>query len=97
MRADYDSEGDTIEIELEIVERLDRGVDHGGAIAHFLGERPVVIDVLDASKGPDNSLAVVAEQYGLDLEALVAYARAALAVPDRRVSLDVARRLAPST
>lgn len=97
MRADYDSQGDTIEIELEIVKRLDRGVDHGGAIVHLVDERPVVIDVLDASKGADDSLAAVADEYGLDFEALTAAARAALAAPDRRVSLDVGVRLASAS
>ncbi|MDQ3728248.1 MAG: hypothetical protein M3355_01530 [Actinomycetota bacterium] len=90
MRADYDSEGDTIEIELEVVDQLDRGVDLGGAVVHLADGRPVVIDVLSASKGVEDPLTEVASRFDLDAEVLIAAARSALAVPDRQVTLKVA-------
>ena len=39
MRADYDSQADTIQIELEVVDSLDFGerVENGAVIVHFLG------------------------------------------------------------
>jgi hypothetical protein len=42
----------------------------------------------------DEPLRAAAERYDLDAEALIAAARAALAAPDRAVTLDVAVRAA---
>jgi hypothetical protein len=92
MRADYDSEGDTIQIELESVGRLDYGedVEDGAVIVGMLDGRAVMIDVIGTRSDFERPLRVAAASYGLDAEALVAAARAALAVPDRTVTLDVA-------
>ena len=93
MRADYDSQGDTIQLDLEPVSRLDRGEEiHPDAIVHLVDERPVSIDVLNASRDLEAPLRAVAERYGLDLETLIAAARSALAAPDREVELHVAQR-----
>jgi hypothetical protein len=49
MKADYDSQGDTIQIELEPVDRLGGGsdvVEGGKVIVGFYGGRPVLIDVI---------------------------------------------------
>lgn len=94
MRADYDSQGDTLSIELEVVERLDHGDDevHPRAIVHLVADRPVAIDVLRAAVDVEEPLAAAAERYELDLESLTAAARSALAAPDRVVTLDVALR-----
>jgi hypothetical protein len=96
MRADYDSEGDTIQIELEAVDRLDFGrrVQNGAVIVHFLDKRPVIVDVIGTGSDHEEPLRIAAEQYELDAEALVAAAQAALAAPDRTVTLDVAVRTA---
>lgn len=91
MRADYDSKGDTIQIELEPADRLDRD-DAGiaGVIVGIRGEKPVMIDVISVGAEVDERLRAAAERYDLDAEALIAAAQAALAAPDRAVTLDVA-------
>lgn len=96
MRADYDSEGDTIQIELEPIDRLDFGrrVQSGAVIVHFLDKRPVIVDVVGTGSDLEEPLRIAAEQYELDAEALIAAAQAALAAPDRTVTLDVAVRAA---
>jgi hypothetical protein len=95
MRADYDSKGDTIQIELEPVDRLDRDdADIAGVIVGICDERPVMIDVIGTRGGINEQLRAAAERYGLDAEALVAAAQAALAAPDRAITLDVALRSA---
>lgn len=96
MRADYDSEGDTIQIDLEPVDRLDYGDDevHDRIVVGIRGGRPVRIDVIGTSSDLAAPLRAAADRYGLDCDALVAAARAALAVPDREVVLDVAVRAA---
>ena len=95
MRADYDSKADTIQIELEPVDRLDRDdADIVGVIVGIRDERPVMIDVIGTRTGIDDQLRSAAERYSLDAEALIAAAQAALAAPDRAVTLDVALRTA---
>lgn len=87
------SKGDTIQIELEPVDRLDRDdADIAGIIVGIRDERPVMIDVIGTRAGIDEQLRAVAERYGLDAEALVAATQAALAAPDRTITLDVALR-----
>jgi hypothetical protein len=49
--------------------------------------------VIGAKDGVEEPLAAVAATYGLDLEALLAAARAALAAPDRTIVLDVLARV----
>lgn len=94
MRADYDSEGDTLAIDLVDVERLDYGDDsaHPQAVVSFCDGRLATIDVIGARDDVEEPLTAVAAAYGLDLEALLAAARAALAAPDRTVVLDVLAR-----
>jgi hypothetical protein len=97
MRADYDSQGDTIQIELEQVRRLGHGedVDGGSAIVGIYEDRPVCIDVLSAGRcGVERPLRAAARHYHLDAEALIAAAKAALAAPDRVVTLDIGVRIA---
>jgi hypothetical protein len=95
MRADYDSKGDTIQIELEQVDRLDRDdAEIAGAIVGIRDERPVMVDLIGTSTGIDERLVAAGERYGLDAQALIAAARAALAAPDRVVTVDVALRTA---
>lgn len=94
MRADYDSEGDTLAIELVDVDRADYGDDetHDQAIVAMLDGQPVIVDLIGASDGVEEPLRAVAAAYELDLEALLAAARAALAAPDRTIVLDVLAR-----
>jgi hypothetical protein len=95
MRADYDSEGDTLAIELvDVVDRADYGDDetHPQAVVAIRDEQPVIVDIIGTKHDVREPLAAVATAYGLDLEALLAAARAALAAPDRTVVLDVLAR-----
>lgn len=94
MRADYDSEGDTLAIELIDVDRADYGDDdtHPQAVVALLDGQPVIVDVIGAREDVEEPLKAVAAAYELDLEALLAAARAALAAPDRTVVLDVLAR-----
>lgn len=82
MRADYDSQGDTLAIELEQVEGADYGDDetYAGAVVAIRDGRPVAIDVLGASSGIDEALEAVAERYELDAHELKAVAHSALTV-----------------
>lgn len=94
MRADYDSEGDTIQIELERVGRLDHGeeVENGAVIVGIYEDRPVMVDVIGTKSGFEDALRVAARRYDLDAEALAAAARAAISAPNRPVILDVGIR-----
>jgi hypothetical protein len=96
MRADYDSEGDTIQIELEPVRKPGHAedVENGAVIVSVHEDRPVMVDVIGTRNGFEDPLRVAAERYGLDAEALIAAARAARAAPDRTITLDVAVRAA---
>jgi|ERR1044072_3036680 hypothetical protein len=95
MRADYDSKGDTIQIEIVAADRLDRDDSSvSGVIVGISGEKPALIDLIGTSPGVDDRLRAVAKRHGLDADALIAAAHAALAAPDRTVTVDVAVRAA---
>jgi hypothetical protein len=96
MRADYDSEGDTIQIDLEAVDRLDYGDDEvdDRIIVGIREGRPVRIDVIGTAGEINGPLRLAASAYDLDAGVLIAAAQAALAVPDRQVVLDVSVRAA---
>lgn len=91
MRADYDSEGDTIQIELEEVRKLGHGedVDNGAVVVGIFEGRPVMVDVIGTRNGFESALRAAAARYELDAQALIAAAHAALAAPDRPVRLEV--------
>jgi hypothetical protein len=93
MRADYDSEADALSIELRHIERYDyqEQVDDDYCNVGFVGGCPVDVELLSPARHLD-LLEVAAERYSLDSVALIAAAQAALAAPDRVVSLDVAVR-----
>jgi len=55
-------------------------------------DRPVALDIIGTDSGFEDSLRIAARRHGLDAEALVAAAQAALAAPDRQVTLDVDAR-----
>lgn len=95
MRADYDSRANAISISLAPegrAERADRV--HSRAVVALHDGRPVELQLLYPDLGVDEPLTAAAQSYGLDVEALVAAAQAALAAPDRSVTLDVAVRSA---
>jgi hypothetical protein len=97
VKAKYDSEGDTIQIELE----KNRGAGYAKAIAggvvilNVIPEHPATIDVIDAAEGDfEDALRAAAGHYGLDVEELIAVARASIAVPDRPVQVELGARIA---
>lgn len=93
MRADYDSEANAISITLvqgAAAERADSR--HPRAVVALRKEEPVELQLLYPDLGVDEPLRAVAAHYGLDSEVLIAAANAALAAPDRAVTLEVALR-----
>ncbi|HWC49555.1 MAG TPA: hypothetical protein VG448_11795 [Solirubrobacterales bacterium] len=89
MKADFDSEANAVGIELIEVDRWDDGdcFDEDYCNLGFSKGRLVYIGLLCPS---DNLhlLKAVSETYGLDTEELVALAKAALAAPDRVVTVS---------
>jgi hypothetical protein len=93
MRAQYDSDANAISIELAGVEKADRADQvHARAVVAVRRGRPIELQLLYPEMGTAEPLAAVASRHGLDREALAAAAAAALAAPDRSVSVDVALR-----
>jgi hypothetical protein len=93
MKVDYDSGGDTIQLVLEPIDRLQRDdADIAGVIVGICDERPMMVDLIGTATGIDRRLEVVGERYRLDTEALTAAAHAALAAPDRTIIIDVTGR-----
>jgi hypothetical protein len=94
MRADYDSEGDSIQIWLKETDRLERDevLLDGWAIVSFVRGLPVLVETHSASKSVEEPLRAAADAYELDFEELLAAAEAALAAPDRVVTLTVSER-----
>lgn len=95
MRADYDSTANAISISIADTERAERSDEvHPRAVVALVDGRPVEVQLLYPDLGITEPLAVVADRYGLDHEALAAAAQSALAAPDRLISLEVAARSA---
>jgi hypothetical protein len=95
MKADYDSEADALSIDLIEVPRWDDGEEIDDTycnVALFEG-RPANVELLSPREHLD-LLELVAERFDIDVAALRAAAQAALAAPDRVVTLDVAARAA---
>ena len=95
MWADYDKEANAVSITLvqgATAERADQR--HPRAIVALRRGEPVSLELLYPNLGVDEPLRIVAEHYGLDWESLAAAANAALAAPDRAVTLEVSARLA---
>ena len=90
MRADYDSEANALSIDLLKVDRWDDSRDIDETYCHVAMRRgrPTNVELLSPSEHLD-LLEVAAHRLGLDGEALLAAARAALAAPDRPVVVDV--------
>lgn len=89
MKADYDSRANALGIELTEVDRWDDGdgFDEDYCNLGFLKGRLVYIGLLYPSENL-HLLEAVAEKYNLDATKLIAAARAALAAPDRKVTIS---------
>jgi uncharacterized protein YuzE len=88
MKADYDTQADALSIDLVEVPRWDDGEeidDTYCSVALFKGQAANV-ELLNPHDHLD-LLDVVAERFGIDSPALWAAAQAALAAPDRAVTL----------
>jgi len=89
MKADYDSQANAVSIDLLDVDRWDDGgqFDDDYCTIAFSKGRIANIGLLCPS---DNLhlLEAVAQRYNLDADCLVATARAALAAPDRAVTIS---------
>jgi hypothetical protein len=95
MKADYDSKADALSIDLIEASRWEGSEEVEPRLNVAIANRaPVNIELLYPELGLEKPLQAVAARYGLDAEALVAAARAAIAAPDRTVTLDVAVRAA---
>jgi hypothetical protein len=96
MRADYDSKANAIAIGLveraEQAERADQV--HARGIVSLKGDAAIEVELLYPDLGIEEPLRAAAERHNLDAEALIAAAQAALAAPDRPVTLEVAARVA---
>jgi prepilin-type processing-associated H-X9-DG protein len=98
MRADYDSEANALSIDLLEVDRWDDGdsVDDGETCnVSFTDGHLANVELLY----PQDNLELLgkaADRFKLDAEALLAAAKAALAAPDRAVTIQLTDRLADS-
>lgn len=98
MKADYDSEADALSIDLLEVSRWDGGdsIDEAeNCNVAFSQGRLANVELLYPG---DNLglLKLAADRFELDPEALLAAAKAALAAPDRAVTIELSGRLAGS-
>jgi hypothetical protein len=95
MRADYDSEADALAITLRPFRFYDdqEEVDDDYCVVGFAGGGPVRVSLLDPAKHLD-LLDAAAERYELDGIALRAAATAALAAPDRVVTMELSAPIA---
>jgi hypothetical protein len=98
MKADYDSEANALSIDLIGVDRWDDGDSVDGeeqCNVAFSQGRVVNVELLNPAKNL-KLLNAAAERFEPDAEGLLATARAALAAPDRSVTVEVTGRLAGS-
>lgn len=95
MKADYDSEANALSIDLIEVLHWEgsEGVGERVNVA-FANGRPANVELLYPDLGLEKPLRAAAERFELDAEALIAAAQAAIAAPDREVTLDLAGRRA---
>jgi hypothetical protein len=95
MRADYDSEANALSIDLVPASRWEGSEGVGEQVnVSFADGRPVNVELLYPDLGLEKPLEDAAARFELDAEALIAAAQAAIAVPDRVVTLDISVRAA---
>jgi uncharacterized protein YuzE len=95
MRADYDSEADALLIELvadPIAAGGDDEIDDRCRVSMNRHGQAVAVEVLYPSIGMEDQLQAAAARHGLDAEALLIAARAAVAAPDREIVIEVRAR-----
>jgi hypothetical protein len=93
MRANYDSQANAISIALSAEKKAEKADQvHSRVVVALRDGSPIELQILYPDSGIEEPLGAAAQAYGLDEEALIAASRAALAAPDRSVTLDVAMR-----
>ena len=92
MKVAYDSQADALSIDLVEVDRWDFGeeIGEGSCTVAIRDGRPVNVELLSPGANLD-ALSLAAKRFDLDAQALLAAARAGLAVPDRPVTVDFGR------
>jgi hypothetical protein len=93
MKVDYDSEGHSLLFEFDAFGKDDHVAEMatGECFVWVLDGRANSIQLLDADKSLQ-PLDEAAERFDLDADALKAAAHAALAAPDREITIEVGRR-----
>lgn len=95
MKADYDSEANALSIDLVDVPHWEGSEGVGERVnVSFADNKPVNVELLYPDLGLEEPLREAAGRYKLDAEALIAAAQAAIAAPDREVTLELAARAA---
>lgn len=94
MQALYDSAARAIAIQLADDARQDRTDEVApGAIAGLRDDQVVEVELLAVGSDDDRArIDMIADRYGLDAQAITAALRAAVAAPDREVTLAIADR-----
>jgi uncharacterized protein YuzE len=94
LKADYDSQADALSIDLVEAARWERAEAIDDTYCHVVISDGHAVNV-ELLNPRDNLrlLETAANRYGIDSMALQAAARAALSVPDRAVTVDVAARV----
>jgi hypothetical protein len=98
MKVDYDPEARSILFEFGELREYEEGdytetLAGYSCIVWFHDDRPESIQLLGADEDI-TPLDEAAERFGLDADALRAAARAALAAPNREITIDIGRNLA---
>ncbi len=95
MKADYDSKANALSIDLVEPRHWDYSEEVQPRVNVAIADgTPVNVELLYPSIGLEEPLRAAAERYELDAEALIAAAQAAIAAPDRVVTLEVSIRAA---
>lgn len=95
MRAAYDSEANAISIALKPGAHAETAdSSYPRAVVALNHGEPVELQLLYPDLGLEEPLRAAARGYDLDPQALIAAAQAALALPDRTLSLEIDTRFA---
>ncbi|HEX5763286.1 MAG TPA: hypothetical protein VFY04_09220 [Solirubrobacterales bacterium] len=95
MKAVYDSKANALSIDL-VSRRHWEGSEEVTSTVNvsFADGEPANVELLYPDLGIDEPLRAAADRFDLDAEALIATARAAIAAPDREVTVEVGVRAA---
>lgn len=96
MKADYDSIANALWITLSQSPHSagTEEIDYRCRVLFDVSDRPMSVELLYLDEPYDDLLRTAAERFDLDAEALIGIARAAVAAPDREVTMHVGVRAA---